>query len=69
MRETPAVSGSPRSRDEGASGVEYGLFIAVITLVIAGALLMLSGSIKTRANDTVDCFENVDTCDQSAAEH
>jgi Flp pilus assembly pilin Flp len=34
-----------RSRDDGATAVEYGLLIMMITLVVAGILSALFGSI------------------------
>lgn len=44
-----------RSDEEGAALVEYGLLVALIALVVVGALLTLGGSIDT-------FFGEVNTC-------
>ena len=46
--------------DEGASMMEYGLLVALIALVVAGALVTLGGQVSTM-------FGKISTCVTSAS--
>ena len=43
-------------RDKGASAVEYGLLVALIAVVIAGAVYLLGNALNQRFSDTEDCI-------------
>ena len=38
---------APRKDDEGATAVEYGLMVALIAIVIIGAVTLLGGNLNT----------------------
>lgn len=42
-------------RDKGASAVEYGLLVALIAVVIAGAVYGLGTALGTRFNEVNQC--------------
>ena len=44
-----------RKREEGASAVEYGLLVALIAVVIAGAVWALGGGLNTQFGEARDC--------------
>lgn len=44
-----------KRRDEGASAVEYGLLVALIAVVIAGAVTALGIALNNRLTDAGDC--------------
>lgn len=46
---------SRRKGDEGASAVEYGLLIALIALIIAGAIALLGGTLNDKFSSVNDC--------------
>lgn len=43
-----------RRRDEGASAVEYGLLVALIAVIIAGAVALLGNTLSERFNCAVN---------------
>jgi Flp pilus assembly pilin Flp len=43
-----------RNREEGQTMAEYGVILAVITVAIIGALLLLSSGIKRNIDSVVD---------------
>lgn len=47
-----------RRRDDGASAVEYGLLVALIAIVIAGALTWLGLALNTQLSNTATCVES-----------
>jgi pilus assembly protein Flp/PilA len=51
-----------RRRDEGASAVEYGLLIALIAVVIAGAVLTLGQTLRDRFNTVNNCVATSANC-------
>jgi Flp pilus assembly pilin Flp len=44
------------SREDGQTMAEYGVILAVITVVIVGTLVTLSGSINTKLGDVIDAL-------------
>ncbi|GAA1785322.1 hypothetical protein GCM10009682_04190 [Luedemannella flava] len=42
-------------RDKGASAVEYGLLVALIAVVIAGAVYLLGDTLSDRFNTVQQC--------------
>jgi pilus assembly protein Flp/PilA len=51
-----------RRRDEGASAVEYGLLVALIAVVIAGAVAALGVALDNRLGNAAACVDaNGDT--------
>jgi pilus assembly protein Flp/PilA len=46
-----------RTRDTGASAVEYGLMVAAIAAVIVGVVFTLGGFVADTFQDTSDCIE------------
>lgn len=46
-----------RRRDEGASAVEYGLLVALIAVVIAGAVALLGTTLDNKFNDVTECVD------------
>lgn len=44
-----------RKRDEGASAVEYGLLVALIAVVIAGAVALLGTALDTEFDNAENC--------------
>jgi pilus assembly protein Flp/PilA len=44
-----------RRRDEGASAVEYGLLVALIAVVIAGAVTALGIALNTKLTNVGEC--------------
>ncbi len=44
-----------RRQDEGATAVEYGLLVALIAVVIAGAALLLGQALDTKIGDAQEC--------------
>ena len=53
-----------RSKDEGASAVEYGLLVAGIAVVIIAAVFLLGNNIKGVFNKSASCISSaaVTTC-------
>jgi pilus assembly protein Flp/PilA len=45
--------------DEGATAVEYGLMVALIAVVIIGAVMALGGQLKTVFNDVAGYLNGV----------
>ena len=45
-------------RDDGASAVEYGLLVALIALVIGGALFALGQTLSSKYNDVENCVSS-----------
>lgn len=43
-----------RRDDKGASAVEYGLLVALIAVVIAGAVAFLGNALNTKIEDACD---------------
>jgi pilus assembly protein Flp/PilA len=48
-------------RDRGASAVEYGLLVALIAVVIAGAVYALGTALDTKFDNTKNCVESANT--------
>ncbi len=46
-----------RRRDDGASAVEYGLLVALIAVVIAGAVAALGIALDTKIDSAVGCVD------------
>ena len=46
-------------REEGQTMVEYGLIIAVVALVVVGALILVGGQLSTTFKSIVDQLKNV----------
>ena len=46
-----------RTRDTGASAVEYGLMVAAIAAVIVGVVFTLGGFVAGTFEDTSECLE------------
>ena len=44
-----------KHRDEGASAVEYGLLVALIAVVVAGAVAAIGFALRDRFNSVHDC--------------
>ena len=42
---------APRKDDKGATAVEYGLMVALIAVVIIGAVTLLGGNLNTMFNN------------------
>ena len=42
-------------RDEGATAVEYGLMVALIAVVIIGAVTLLGNNLNTKFSNVGDC--------------
>jgi len=54
----PTTGAAPRrTRDTGASAVEYGLMVAAIAAVIVGVVFTLGGFVAQTFQDTSDCIE------------
>ena len=51
-----------RRQDEGATAVEYGLLIALIAVVIAGAALALGKALDGKFDSTTNCVANTANC-------
>ncbi|MCW3843790.1 Flp family type IVb pilin [Micromonospora yasonensis] len=51
-----------RRRDEGASAVEYGLLVALIAVVIAGAVYALGGGLSDLFSSVNDCIGDAASC-------
>jgi pilus assembly protein Flp/PilA len=51
-----------KRRDDGASAVEYGLLVALIALVIGGALWALGNSLNTKFDNTNNCVNSAAAC-------
>jgi pilus assembly protein Flp/PilA len=49
-----------KRRDEGASAVEYGLLVALIAVVIAGAVFALGQALNDRFTDANTCVAAAD---------
>ena len=51
--------------EEGATAVEYGIMVALIAVVIIGAVAVLGGNLSTLFQGTADCIEapSEDGCD------
>ena len=47
-----------KRRDNGASAVEYGLLVALIAVVIAGAVWGLGSALSGRFGKVKDCVNN-----------
>ena len=45
-----------RTRDQGASAVEYGLLVAAIAAVIVGVVFLLGGKVSAAFNKTNTCL-------------
>ena len=45
-----------RTRDQGASAVEYGLLVAAIAAVIVGVVFVLGGKVSAAFNKTNTCM-------------
>ena len=50
-----------RSKDEGASAVEYGLLVAGIAVVIIAAVFLLGNNIKGVFNKSASCISSAAT--------
>ena len=50
-----------RKKDDGATAVEYGLLVALIAVVIAGAALLLGQVLDTKFGNAKDCVAS-STC-------
>jgi pilus assembly protein Flp/PilA len=51
-----------KRRDDGASAVEYGLLVALIALVIGGALWALGSTLQNRYQSVDDCVAASSSC-------
>jgi len=50
--------------DSGASAAEYALILAIVGTAIAGAAIVLGGSIANAMNSASDCIKTAgDTCE------
>lgn len=47
---------------EGATAVEYGLMVALIAVLIIGAVLTLTRGLDTTFRDTADCLTDAAGC-------
>lgn len=45
-------------REEGATAVEYGLMVALIAVVIIGAVFLLGGNLEDTFTSVADSIEN-----------
>jgi pilus assembly protein Flp/PilA len=52
------LRGLRKRRDDGASAVEYGLLVALIALVIGGALWALGSSLNNKLTNVNNCVQN-----------
>ena len=52
-----------KRRDDGASAVEYGLLVALIAVVIAGAVTALGIALNNRLTDVGDCVASAAAAD------
>jgi pilus assembly protein Flp/PilA len=52
-------------REDGATAVEYGIMVALIAVVIVGAVFALGDTLRGQFQDTTDCIANPDAagCD------
>jgi pilus assembly protein Flp/PilA len=46
-----------RSQDEGATAVEYGIMVALIAVVIIGAVFAIGQQLNTDFENVQDCLE------------
>ena len=53
-------------RDDGASAVEYGLLVALIAVVIAGAVALLGTTLRDSVNETCQAVNNDVACAPAA---
>lgn len=44
--------------ESGASAAEYALILAIVGTAIAGAAIVLGGSIATAMSEAADCIDN-----------
>jgi pilus assembly protein Flp/PilA len=44
------------AEEDGASMVEYGMMIALIAILVMGALYLLGGSLTTKLNQAATCL-------------
>ena len=49
-------------RDDGASAVEYGLLVALIAVIIAGAVTLLGTTLRDTVNTTCQKVNNNTAC-------
>jgi pilus assembly protein Flp/PilA len=52
-----------KRRDDGASAVEYGLLVALIAVVIAGAVTALGIALNDRLTSVGDCVASASAAD------
>jgi pilus assembly protein Flp/PilA len=44
--------------EEGATAVEYGIMVALIAIVIIGAVFVLGGNLSDTFSEVADCIDN-----------
>lgn len=49
-----------RNSEAGATAVEYGIMVALIAVVIIGAVFALGGNLSDLFDETADCIEDPD---------
>lgn len=52
----PVVARQMLAEDSGATMVEYGMMVALIAILVMGALYMLGGSISVKLNAVATCL-------------
>jgi pilus assembly protein Flp/PilA len=55
-----------RRRDGGASAVEYGLLVALIAVVIAGAVALLGSALNDKLTNVGECVTSNANCEEPA---